>query len=99
MVQPRLKSRDEAAAFGGEHETHLLGSGPLALVPGRRVEPIDLMFFDVDEPQRVIALDPHRTYAKLGGEIPDVLGLARGHFNANLHPRNIRDRSFPWHRP
>src|SRR5207302_8005137 len=99
MMKSRLQPSDESAACRWKDEAHLLGRGPALLVGIRRVEAVHLALLDVDKPQRGIALDPDWTFAKLGGEIPDVLGFARHHFSASSRPRNIRARSFPLHRP
>ena len=74
MVEPGLQAGDEPAALGGKDEADLLGRVPAAPVAARRVEAVDLLLLDVDEPQGAVALDPDRPFAELGGELPDGAG-------------------------
>src|SRR6185369_17993127 len=55
------------------------GSVPAALVLRRRVVAVNLLLLDVDEPKRLVALDPHWTFAEFGLERPNRRRRVVGH--------------------
>ena len=73
-MEPGFEARDESAALRGEDEADGLGRGPAIPLPVRRIVAVDRMLLDVDEPQRLVALDPDRPFAELRRETPCNLG-------------------------
>ncbi len=93
MMKSRLQPGNEAAALGGKDEPNLLGRAPAAPLAAGRIEAMDLLLLDVDEPQGAVALDPHRPFAELRREIPDVgWSSSRSRLSASRRRRNIRGR-------
>ena len=97
-----LQPRDEAAARCRKRKAHLGRRIPARLVAGGGIIAVDLVALDVDEPQRGVALHPHRAFEKRGAEPPHALRRRNhhlvGHLISSLHPRRIRGSLSAAHR-
>jgi hypothetical protein len=75
-MKAALQSGDETAAFHGQYETDLRRCFPTALITAFGVDTMNLSPLDIGEPQRLVSLDPHGPFTKLGSNFPYKMRLA-----------------------
>ena len=77
MMQSALQPGDEASSRLRQDETGRGGRIVRPPIAGRRIEAVDVLLLDVDEPERRIARDPHRPLEQFAFERPDAFGRLR----------------------
>ena len=91
VMEAALQSGDEAAALGWKHESDLLRRIPASPLGSGRIEAVNLLLLDVDEPERLVTLDPDGPLAQRRAHFPDQMRFT-AHFVPQILASDSRGR-------